>query len=115
MLDEQTDWPRLYAIAALLGGGLGLLLSLDLLPSAPDWPALVTIAGGALTGLVLAGASHIGVRLQLRRRSRGSPLGGGAWHYGRRQPPNWPIESTIPMSRSSSARCIRRSRRGSWP
>ena len=69
MLGEQTNWPRLYATAVMLGGGLGLLSSLGLLPSAPDWPAVVAIAGGALTGLLLAAASHVGVRLQLRRRS----------------------------------------------
>ena len=69
MPGEQTNWPRLYATAVILGGGFGLLSSLGLLPSAPDWPAVVTIAGGALTGLVLAAASHLGGRLQLRRRS----------------------------------------------
>jgi hypothetical protein len=69
MPGEQTNWPRLYATAVILGGGFGLLSGLGLLPSAPDWPAVVTIAGGALTGLLLAAASHLGVRLQLRRRS----------------------------------------------
>lgn len=69
MPGEQTNWPRLYATAVILGGGFGLLSSLGLLPSAPDWPAVVTIAAGALTGLLLAAASHLGVRLQLRRRS----------------------------------------------
>ena len=70
MLGEQTNWPRLYATAALLGTGFGLLSTLGLLRSTPDWPALATIAGGALTGILLAGAAHLGVRLQLRRRSR---------------------------------------------
>ena len=70
MLGEQTNWPRLYATAALLGAGFGLLSTLGLLPSAPDWPALVTIAGGALTGVLLAGAAHLGVCLQLRRQAR---------------------------------------------
>jgi hypothetical protein len=83
MLDERTDGPRLYATAVLLGAGFGLLLSLGVLPSAPDWPAewgdgpaspmltvVVPIAGGALVGLALAAAAHIGVRLQLRRRGR---------------------------------------------
>jgi Na+/H+ antiporter NhaA len=69
MLGEQTNWPRLYATAVLLGAGFGLLASLGLLAWAPDWPAVVTIAGGALTGLLLAAAAHLGVRLQLRRRS----------------------------------------------
>jgi hypothetical protein len=83
MPDERTDWPRLYATAMLLGAGFGLLLSLGALPSAPDWPAgwgagpanpiltfVVPIAAGALVGLALAAAAHIGVRFQLRRRSR---------------------------------------------
>jgi hypothetical protein len=69
MLGEQTDWPRLYATAVLLGAGFGLLSSLGLLPSAPDWPALVAIPGGVLMGVLLAAAAHLGVRLQLRRRS----------------------------------------------
>jgi hypothetical protein len=82
MLDERTNWPRLYATAVLLGAGFGLLLSLGVLPSAPEWPGqwgadptsrIVTIVlpvtGGAVVGLVLAAAAHIGVRFQLRRRS----------------------------------------------
>ncbi len=81
MLDERTNWPRLYAGAVLLGAGFGLLLSLGVLPSAPEWPAdwamdstsrvstiVVPVAGGALVGLILAAAAHLGVRLQLRRR-----------------------------------------------
>jgi hypothetical protein len=81
MLHERTNWPRLYAVAVLLGAGAGLLLSLGGLPFAPDWPAqwgvdptsrivtiVVPVAGGALVGLVLAAAAHLGVRLQLRRR-----------------------------------------------
>jgi hypothetical protein len=84
MLDERTNWPRLYATAALLGAGFGLLLSLGALPSAPEWPSawgmepagrmatiVVPIAGGGLVGVVLAAAAHLGVRLQLRRRSQG--------------------------------------------
>ena len=84
MPDERTNWPRLYAVAVSLGAGFGLLLSLGVPPSAPDWPGewglsptsriatiVVPVAGGALVGLVLAAASHLGVRLQLRRRSRG--------------------------------------------
>jgi hypothetical protein len=69
MLGDQTNWPRLYATAVLLGAGFGLLSSLGLLPAGPELPAVVTIGGGALTGLVLAAAAHVGVRLQLRRRS----------------------------------------------
>jgi hypothetical protein len=83
MLDPGTNWPRLYAMAVLLGAGFGLLLSLGILPSAPAWPdgwstdatsrwssIVIPAAGGALIGLVLAAAAHLGVRLQLRRRSR---------------------------------------------
>jgi hypothetical protein len=79
---ETTNWPRLYAVAALIGAGAGLLLSLGALPSAPEWPAqwgvpatsriliIVTpIAGGALVGVILAAVAHLGVRYQLRRRS----------------------------------------------
>lgn len=82
MLHDRTNWPRLYATATLLGAGFGLLLSLGVLPSAPEWPEdwavdptsriitiVVPVAGGALVGLVLAAAAHLGVRLQLRRRS----------------------------------------------
>ncbi len=82
MLDERTNWPRLYATAVLLGAGFGLLLSLGVLPFAPEWPGqwgmdptsrivtiVVPVTGGALVGLVLAAAAHIGVRYQLRRRS----------------------------------------------
>ena len=83
MLEDRTNWPRLYALAVLLGAGLGLFLSLAASPSAPDWPAewrvagtsrilsiVVPVAGGALMGLILAGAAHLGVTLQLRRRSK---------------------------------------------
>jgi hypothetical protein len=86
MLDETTNWPRLYATAALLGAGFGILLSVGALPSAPDWPGewematprglgriVVVVAGGALVGLVLAAAAHLGVRYQLRRRSKTDP------------------------------------------
>ena len=81
MPDERTNWPRLYAGAVLLGAGLGLLLSLGPPLSAPDWPGewglepasriatiVVPVAGGALVGLLLAAAAHLGVRLQRRRR-----------------------------------------------
>jgi len=83
MLDATTNWPRLYSSAALTGAAFGLLLSIGALPSAPDWPAdwgaeamgsvaalLVPVAGGAVVGLVLAAAAHLGVRYQLRRRSK---------------------------------------------
>ena len=83
MLDETTNWPRLYSTAALLGAAFGLLLSIGALPSAPEWPAawglevrnpigaiLLPVIGGALVGLVLAAAAHLGTRYQLRRRSK---------------------------------------------
>jgi hypothetical protein len=70
MLNERTNWPRLYVTAVILGGGCGLLGSLGILPFAPDWPALVSIAGGGIMGLLLAAAAHLGVTLQLRRRAR---------------------------------------------
>lgn len=86
MLDETTNWPRLYSIAALIGAGSGLLLSLGGLPSAPDWPTgwgmetrssiatlIIPVAGGALLGVALAAAAHLGVRYQLRRRSKSGP------------------------------------------
>jgi hypothetical protein len=70
----------------LLGAGFGLLLSLGVLPSAPEWPdgwgvnatsrwsaIVIPVAGGALVGLLLAGVAHLGVRYQLRRRSGAGP------------------------------------------
>jgi hypothetical protein len=86
MLDPETNWPRLYALAVLLGAGFGLLLSLGALPAAPTWPdewdpnatsrwsaIVIPVAGGALVGLLLAGAAHLGVRFQLRRRPGPGP------------------------------------------
>jgi hypothetical protein len=83
MLDATTNWARLYSMAALLGAGFGLLLSIGALPSAPDWPAdwgvettspsrtlILPVISGALVGLVLAGVAHLGVRYQLRRGSK---------------------------------------------
>lgn len=82
MLDT-TNWPRLYATAALIGAGFGILLGVGALPSAPEWPQewgmerpggiggiVVAVGGGALIGVVLAAVAHLGVRHQLRRRSR---------------------------------------------
>lgn len=82
MPEQPTNWRQLYSMAVILGAGFGLLLSVGGVPSAPDWPAdwgstttsplagvLIPVAGGALVGLILAGAAHLGVRYQLRRRS----------------------------------------------
>jgi hypothetical protein len=81
MTDENTNWPRLYGVAGLIGAGFGLLLGLGALPFAPDsrsWgleemgPAgslLLTVLVGGLVGVLLAGAAHLGVTYQLRRRS----------------------------------------------
>jgi hypothetical protein len=85
MLDENTSWPRLYVAAALIGAGAGLLLALNWLPYAPQWPeewgigsrsvltlVVLPIAGGGLAGVLLAAAAHLGVRRQLNRRARRS-------------------------------------------
>jgi hypothetical protein len=82
MPDERTNWSRVYALGVILGAGFGLLLSLGVLPSAPDWPPewelvpagrvasiVVPVAGGSLVGLALAAVAHLGVRFQLRRQS----------------------------------------------
>jgi hypothetical protein len=78
--DTATNWRRLYAAAAVAGGGLGLLVALGALPAIPhqvatslrsfDDPSsawIVSIIGGALIGLALAAVAHLGVAWQLRR------------------------------------------------
>jgi hypothetical protein len=85
MRHETTNWSQLYRIGAVLGAGMGLLVALDLLPAVPEWPAgwgvrsrsilatvLLPVAGGTLVGILLGAAAHLGVRGQLRRRSRRS-------------------------------------------
>lgn len=79
---EQLKWSRLYAAVTLAGACLGLLVVLGVLPSIPpqliDWmrsvdhevAALVVVLGGALTGFTLTAVAHLGVRWQLRQRSR---------------------------------------------
>jgi len=70
-------------MVALAGAALGLLVVLGLLPAIPPqvtaWlesfdnkavAVLVTILGGALIGLALTAVAHLGVRWQLRQRSR---------------------------------------------
>jgi hypothetical protein len=82
MDERRSRWPQLYATGLLAGAGVGLLLSLAGSPAAPDWPAewsvnetsrwnaiVYPVAGGALVGLILAAAAHLGMVLQLRRRS----------------------------------------------
>jgi len=67
-------------MAALLGAGFGLLLSVGALPFAPEWPVgwgaggmgpvgriLVPVVGGALIAVLFAGAAHLGITYQLRR------------------------------------------------
>jgi hypothetical protein len=83
MLSETIKWPRLYAAATLAGAALGVLLVLGVLPAVPHqvttWMRsvddkvvvlLALVVGGALMGLALAAVAHLGVRWQLRRRSR---------------------------------------------
>jgi hypothetical protein len=83
VIHEDTNWPRLYGVAALIGAGSGLLLALGILPFSPEWPEgwglgelgsagriLVPIVGGALVGVMIAGASHLGVKYQLRGQTK---------------------------------------------
>jgi hypothetical protein len=82
MIGEPLKWHRLYAAAALAGAGAGLFVVLGLFPATPPqvtawiqgfeneavaW--LLILVAGALIGLALAAVAHIGVTLQLRRRS----------------------------------------------
>lgn len=71
----MANWGQLYLIAAAVGGLFGILVALGFLPVAngPNDPfagRLLSVAGGVATGLVLAAVAHLGVRWQLRRRSR---------------------------------------------
>jgi hypothetical protein len=79
---EQLRWGRLYAAATIAGACLGLVVLLGLLPSVPaqltSWirsvdpevAVLTLVLGGALIGFTLTAVAHLGVRWQLRRRSR---------------------------------------------
>ncbi len=79
---ESLNWARLYAAATLAGAGLGILVLLGTLPGTPrqltSWirgvdvevAILVVVLGGAAMGLALAAVAHLGVRWQLRWRSR---------------------------------------------
>ena len=79
MFDDNTNWRRLYAAAALAGAGVGVLLALGLLPATPhqvtawirrvDNKVLVPVISGALVGLTLTAVAHLGVRWQLRGHS----------------------------------------------
>jgi hypothetical protein len=78
---EPTNWRRLYATVGLAGALVGLLVVLRRFPAIPaqvtTWmdsvgkttAVLVLILGGALVGLMLTAVAHLGVVLQLRRRS----------------------------------------------
>ncbi len=82
IFDQQTRWGWLYAAAALAGAGAGLFVVLGLFPATPPqvtaWirgfenefvALLLVLVSGALIGLALAAVAHLGVILQLRRRS----------------------------------------------
>lgn len=86
MLQDLTNWRRLYGTAALVGAAFGLLLALGILPTARQWPGdwgfeagspvaaiLLPVAAGVLVALVLTAAAHLGARWQLRRRSKSGP------------------------------------------
>jgi hypothetical protein len=79
---EPTNWPRLYAAAALAGAALGVVVALKLLPAIPSqvtaWlesfesravAILVSILCGTFFALALTAMAHLGVILQLRHRS----------------------------------------------
>jgi hypothetical protein len=81
--DTTRSWRHLYAVAALAGAALGLLVALGALPAIPHqvtawidsfhskWvAALVSLTSGALFGLALAATARLGVSWQLRRRSK---------------------------------------------
>ena len=81
--DTATNWRRLYSAAFLAGAGLGLLVALGALPAIPHqvtgwlggfqdrWVAsFLAVLGGALIGLALAAAAHLGVLWQLRKSRR---------------------------------------------
>jgi hypothetical protein len=79
---NPLNWPRLYLAASLAGAALGLLVLLGVLPQIPDqltnWLRSVTdevavsvvLVGGAAVGFLLATIAHLGVRWQLRQRTK---------------------------------------------
>lgn len=79
---DPLNWGRLYLAATLAGAFLGVLVVLGAVPDTPEqlttWmrgvdhevAVLVVVLGGAAMGLALAAVAHLGVRWQLRRRSR---------------------------------------------
>ncbi len=82
MAGEPLKWPRMYAAAAIAGAFAGLCVVLGLFPATPPqvtaWirgvdneflALLLVLVSGALIGLALAAVAHLGVILQLRRRS----------------------------------------------
>ena len=79
---ESTNWLRLYAATALAGALLGVVVALGLLPAIPpqvrSWlqgfesrvvAMVVSMLGGILFAIALTAVAHLGVTLQLRRRS----------------------------------------------
>jgi hypothetical protein len=83
MPSDTTNWRQLYVAATLAGAGLGVLLFVGALPAVPHrlttWidsvnnravALLVSVAGGAVIGCALAAIAHLGVRWQLRQRSK---------------------------------------------
>ena len=82
MIGEPLKWRWLYTAAAFAGAGAGLFVVLGLFPATPPqvtvWirgfeneavALLLILVAGALIGLALAAVAHLGVTLQLRRRS----------------------------------------------
>jgi hypothetical protein len=79
---NPLNWPRLYLAATLAGAGLGLLVVLGVLPEIPDqlttWlrsvndevAVAVVLVGGAAVGFALTAIAHLGVRWQLRQRTK---------------------------------------------
>jgi hypothetical protein len=78
MLSETTNWPRLYAAAALAGAVVGVLWVAGVLPGPLDATpgggrrvgggivaVLAPVAGGTLLGLALAAVAQLGIRWQL--------------------------------------------------
>ena len=72
--DSRTNWRQVYGMAALAGGGLGVLLIVSqwnadirvldrwsMATGRPVVAALLLMAGSVLMVLVLAGVAHLGI------------------------------------------------------